>query len=46
MGIESAKMEFPNFLKKLNPDSLEDLIENYDEIAMLLKGTPHQKFLD
>lgn len=46
LGIESAKMEFPNFLKKLNPDSLEDLIENYDEIAMLLKGTPHQKFLD
>lgn len=46
LGIEGAKMEFPNFLKKLNPDSLEDLVENYDEIAMLLKGTPYQKFLD
>jgi len=46
LGIERAEIEFPHFLKKLNPDSLEDLIENYDEIAMLLKGTPHQKFLD
>lgn len=45
LKIEKAKMEFPTFLKKLNPDSLEDLIENYDEIAVILKGTPYQKFL-
>jgi len=38
-------MESPAFLKKLNPDSLEELIENYAEIAMVLKGTPYQEFL-
>lgn len=46
LEIERSEMEFPKFLKKLNPESLEDLIENYDEIAMTLKGTPHQEFLD
>jgi hypothetical protein len=39
-------MEFPQFLKKLNPDSLGDLIENYDEIALTLQGTLYQEFLD
>ena len=46
LGIERAKVESPKFLKKLNPDSLEDLIENYDEIAMILKEMPYQEFLD
>lgn len=46
LRIEESKMEFPDFLKKLNPDHLEDLIGNYDEIAIALKGTSYQEFLD
>jgi LPS sulfotransferase NodH len=33
-------------LVKLNPDSLEDIIENYDEVAQALKGTPSEKYLE
>jgi hypothetical protein len=46
LGVERDDMEFPQFLKKLNPDSLGDLIENYDEIALTLQGTLYQEFLD
>ncbi len=45
LGIPKAEMEFPAFLKKLNPNSLEDLVENYDEIAAALRGTPYEQFL-
>lgn len=45
LGVARAEMEFPSFLRKLNPDSLKDRIENYDEIAMVLKGTPYQVLL-
>ncbi|MBL0732410.1 MAG: hypothetical protein JJW03_06135 [Desulfosarcina sp.] len=33
-------------LKKLNPDSLRGIIENYDEVASVFKGTLYEKFLD
>jgi LPS sulfotransferase NodH len=46
LEIEKAEVEFPTWLKKLNPGPLEELIENYSEIAMILQGTPYQKFLD
>jgi LPS sulfotransferase NodH len=46
LELEVAEMEFPKFLRKLNPDSVEDLIENYDEIAAVLKGTRYQGFLE
>lgn len=45
LEIEQSKMEFPKFLKKINPDSLEDIIGNYDEISMTLKGSPYEEFL-
>ena len=32
-------------LKKINPDSLEELIENYTEVVNHLKGTPYEKYL-
>ena len=32
-------------LKKLNPDSLEELIENYDEIERVLKSTDFEEYL-
>lgn len=32
-------------LVKINPDSLEGVIENYEEIYSLLQGTPYEKYL-
>lgn len=46
LKLENNETETPGFLKKMNPESLEELIENYDEIVTLLKGTPYQRFLD
>lgn len=39
-GIRTPK------LKKLNPDSVRQIVENYDEIASTLKGTPYEGCLD
>jgi len=33
-------------LVKINPDSLQDLIENYEGVAQVLKGTAFEQFLD
>jgi hypothetical protein len=33
-------------LVKQNPDSLRDILENYDEIARALRGTPFEKYLE
>ena len=46
LELKDAKMSFSRNLKKLNPDSLSEVIKNYDEISMILKGTPYQQFLD
>ncbi len=32
-------------LLKINPDSLQDIIENYEEVAQALKGTVFEKYL-
>jgi len=32
-------------LKKINPDRLEDIISNYDEIKEILSNTPFEKYL-
>lgn len=32
-------------LVKLNPDSIEDIIENYEQIAQVLQGTSFEKYL-
>ncbi|MDB4441907.1 hypothetical protein N9219_00650 [bacterium] len=45
LQIKRGKTEFPKYLNKILPDTLEDLIENYNEIAIALKGTPYDKFL-
>jgi len=45
LGLPRAEMEFPTFLKKLNPSSLEKLVENYNEIATALRGTYYEQFL-
>lgn len=38
--------ELTTDLLKINPESLANLIENYDEIAACLRGTPHEKYLN
>ena len=38
------KIPSPN-LKKINPDSLEEIIINFDEIYSNLKGTEFEKFI-
>jgi LPS sulfotransferase NodH len=45
LGLEDVTLEFPN-LEKINPEAVKQIIENYDEIAKTLKGTPFQEFLD
>ena len=42
--IEQRKM-CCNFVK-VNPNSLRQMIENYDELADALHGTPYERFLD
>jgi LPS sulfotransferase NodH len=37
-GLESG-------LLKINPDKLENLIENYDEVQHCLKRTPYERYL-
>lgn len=32
-------------LVKINPDSLGDVIENYEEVYAVLRGTPYEKYL-
>ena len=41
-----AGRELTTDLLKINPESLSDLVENYEEICAVLKGTPHEKYLD
>ena len=31
--------------KKVNPDSLEQMIENYEEVCTLLEKTPYREYL-
>jgi LPS sulfotransferase NodH len=38
-------MSLDTDLVKINPDSLEDIIENYDQVAQALKGTAFEKYL-
>lgn len=33
-------------LVKINPDSLTDVLENYDDVEAVLRGTSYEKFLD
>ena len=44
LGIDEF-MPFESDLVKLNPDSLEDIIENYEEVVRALKGTTFEKYL-
>ena len=44
LGLDEV-VPFQTDLVKINPDSLADIIENYDEITNLLSGTEFEKFL-
>lgn len=44
LGIDEF-MSLESDLKKLNPDSLEDIIANYAEVVRVLKGTAFEKYL-
>jgi hypothetical protein len=45
LGVEECEIRAPK-LKKLNPDSVKQIIENYDEIFEVIKGTSYERFLD
>lgn len=44
LGVDPAPMSAPS-LKKLNPEYLPSLIENYDDVVRCLDGTPFQPML-
>jgi LPS sulfotransferase NodH len=45
LGVSRIRgLEMP--LKKINPDKLEDVIENYAEVKLRLSDQPYSKFLD
>ncbi|MBI2485387.1 MAG: hypothetical protein HYW01_00190 [Deltaproteobacteria bacterium] len=44
LGVDEREIRAPK-LKKLNPDSVRQIIENYDEIFEVIKGTSYERFL-
>ena len=44
LGVEPAEMK--TRMKKLNPDSLAELLENYDELRHHFKGTRYEAFFE
>ena len=44
LGIDEV-MPLDTDLVKLNPDALEEIIENYEEVVQALKGTVFEKYL-
>ena len=45
LGVTKNKWHSPP-LKKMNPENVKEIIENYDEVASALKGTAFEKFLN
>jgi hypothetical protein len=45
LGVHQCEVNAPK-LQKLNPDSVKRIIENYDEISEILRGTSYERFLD
>lgn len=45
LGATPGQMHAPS-LKKLNTENLNDLVENYDEVASCIHGTPFQHMLE
>lgn len=43
LGVGDTPMSSP--LRKLNPDNLVDVVENYEELVRALSGTRHEKYL-
>jgi LPS sulfotransferase NodH len=41
-----AKFNLTTYLKKINPDNLVDIIDNYYEIEEILQGTEYENYLD
>lgn len=44
LGVDASK-ELVSNLMKINPDSIENIIENFDDVAEALKGTELERFL-
>lgn len=45
--LEVANVPTPiSPLRKMTPDRLRDAIENFDEVAALLRGTEFEQFLE
>ena len=44
LEVDSA-YELESDLVKINPDTLEDVIDNYEEIKDKLSGTPLEKYI-
>ncbi len=44
LGVSAEQSERSD-LVKINPDSIQELVENYDELAAVLTGTPFERFL-
>ena len=45
LGLHSDIPLTSNLLK-LNPDKLEDILQNYAEVAVALRGTEFERYLD
>jgi len=45
LEVENTEVRRP-VLKKLNPNSSKDIIQNYDEVSEALRNTPYLNFLD
>lgn len=46
LGVPAPEAPLPEPLRKINPDSLPELIGNYDEVRRSLEGTPFSAFLE
>jgi hypothetical protein len=44
LGVE--KMPLASDLKKINPDNLSELVNNFDDVRAALSGTRYEKYLD
>lgn len=45
LGVD-PKIELTTNLRKLTPDTLEDVVENYEELVAAFEGTEYEEFLD
>ena len=44
LGVERCQVEAPSLIK-VTPDSIKEIVENYDAITKVLRNTPYELFL-